>query len=120
MYLNINNFNNRKTLSELRISAHKLEIEKGRYLNINRNERICKNCKLGVVEDEAHFILECPVYSEHREGLYRYMCHEMEIDLKYSGLQGIKEIFLQNNINRMNKLAVFIRDLWEKRNSLAS
>ena len=120
MYLNINNFNNRKTLSELRMSAHKLEIEKGRYLNINRNERICKNCKLGVVEDEAHFILECPVYSEHREGFYRYMCHEMEIDLKYSGLQGIKEIFLQNDINRMNKLAVFIRDLWEKRNSLAS
>ena len=102
------------------MSAHKLEIEKGRYLNINRNERICKNCKLGVVEDEAHFILECPVYSEHREGFYRYMCHEMEIDLKYSGLQGIKGIFLQNDVNRMNKLAVFIRDLWEKRNSLAS
>ena len=62
------------------MSAHKLEIEKGRYINIDRNKKIVKNCKLGAIEDEKHFILEYPAYSVHREILYRHMCREIGID----------------------------------------
>ena len=118
IYLNIKNFNNRKALSELRMSAHKLEIEKGRYVNVNRNDRICRNCNSGLIEDEKHFILKCSAYSVHREGLFSFICQELGIDLKHSGLDGIKAIFLQKDVNIMNKLAVFIRNCWEKRSSL--
>ena len=45
---------------------------------------------------------------------------ELGIDLKYSGLHGIKAIILQNDVNIMNKLAVFIRNCWEKRTSLSA
>jgi hypothetical protein len=36
------------------ISAHSLEIEKGRYYNIPRENRVCLSCKAGKVEDELH------------------------------------------------------------------
>ena len=35
-----------------------LEIESGRYKNITREERICKNCNLNEIGDEYHFL--CP------------------------------------------------------------
>ena len=44
---------------KFRISSHNLEIEHGRYFNISADQRICKLCKL-TVEDEIHFLLECP------------------------------------------------------------
>ena len=48
-----------KELSKLRISAHDLMIERGRYFRpvIPRNQRVCLNCEQ--VEDEIHFMLFC-------------------------------------------------------------
>ena len=43
-YLHINNFENRRAITKLRTSSHKLEIETGRYNKILREERVCKNC----------------------------------------------------------------------------
>ena len=56
----------RKTLVKLRISCHKLRIETGRYDNIPRNERICNFCNCNKIEDETHFLLDCPAYSQVR------------------------------------------------------
>jgi hypothetical protein len=54
----------------LLISSHNLEIEHGRYFNIPADQRICKLCKL-TVEDEIHFLLECPKLEEARhDNLY--------------------------------------------------
>jgi hypothetical protein len=36
----------------MRISAHNLNIETGRFYNLNRHERVCSMCNLKVVEDE--------------------------------------------------------------------
>jgi hypothetical protein len=41
----------RSTLCKFRISAHSLEIEKGRYYNIPREHPVCLSCKAGKVED---------------------------------------------------------------------
>ena len=42
-------------------------IEKGRYLNLERNQRVCSMCNLNDIEDEFHFILRCPAYNDLRE-----------------------------------------------------
>ena len=47
----IKNHNFRQALTKMRISAHKLEIETGRYTKTTREERLCKLCSLEV-EDE--------------------------------------------------------------------
>ena len=58
----------RITLSKLRLSSHRLEIEVGRWARPNRtplDQRKCRVCDK--VEDEFHFILECGLYSQIRK-----------------------------------------------------
>jgi len=60
----------RRAMSCFRCSSHSLEIERGRYSNINRNSRLCMYCQLSginVVEDEFHFLVKCPLYDDIRE-----------------------------------------------------
>ncbi len=47
-------------LTRFRISAHNLEIEKGRHNNIPAGQRYCKLCNNNSVENEIHFLLQCP------------------------------------------------------------
>jgi hypothetical protein len=56
-YLEINNFKIRQSICKIRVSAHSLNIETGRYKNIIRPERKCTNCSKGDIEDEKHFIV---------------------------------------------------------------
>ena len=57
----------RKALVKLRISGHKPLIETGRYDNIPRNERVCNVCNCKTIEDEIHFLLDCPSHSSLRD-----------------------------------------------------
>ena len=52
----------RRIYSKFRISNHKLEIECGRYHDVNRDERFCKNCNSDTVENEFHFAFRCKKY----------------------------------------------------------
>ncbi|KAK2149938.1 hypothetical protein LSH36_430g02000 [Paralvinella palmiformis] len=57
----------RKALTALRLSSHHWKIEMGRWHKphpIHRNDRLCQICN--ALEDEYHFICECPVYNEIR------------------------------------------------------
>ena len=50
----------RVALSKLRTSSHRLEIEMGRWTRPVETPK-CKHCH--TLEDEYHFISECPLYS---------------------------------------------------------
>ena len=55
-----------------RVSAHRLEVETGRWhkpVAVPFNERKCRTC-LNCLEDEFHFLLECPLYHELRKNIY--------------------------------------------------
>ncbi|XP_056020221.1 uncharacterized protein LOC130054426 [Ostrea edulis] len=67
-YLNkIKNFDIRRSICKLRISAHKLMIEVGRYSGITRNERICSKCNSGLLGDEIHFLIKCEKFADERK-----------------------------------------------------
>jgi len=69
----IKNKNLRKNITKLRISAHDLMIEKGRYhrpYKIPVDERICSLCDNNAVEDEKHVVNTCPKYTQEREILH--------------------------------------------------
>ena len=51
----IKNPNIRKTFTQCRVSNPKLQIERGRYENIPHEQRTCKLCDCGEIEDEFHF-----------------------------------------------------------------
>ena len=60
-YLELNERNLTKSLTAFRTSAHKLNIERGRYLNLKVEDRICNVCM--VVEDEMHALCQCKKFS---------------------------------------------------------
>ena len=64
----ITNTNHRTELARFRCPSHNLEIEIGRY-NYNRVERqnmVCTCCNMGMTEEEYHFPLVCPSFSDIR------------------------------------------------------
>ena len=63
----IRHFEQRKCITRLRISAHKLQIESGRYQGTLRQNRICLRCTSGEVEDEVHFLFKCDTHLLKRE-----------------------------------------------------
>lgn len=69
----ITNSVTRHRLTKLRISAHDLAIEKGRYKNVPRDDRVCNWCvltiRLRLIEDENHILYNCDLYSANREKL---------------------------------------------------
>ena len=59
----------RRILSNFRCSSHTLNVEIGRHKNIDYNLRFCDSClkrNVFVIEDEFHFLLNCPQYDELR------------------------------------------------------
>ena len=62
----------RMALTRLRLSAHNLEIETGRYNRTKPEERLCLHCKNNgktEIEDEKHFLIRCPQYEKLRINL---------------------------------------------------
>ena len=62
----------RTPFCKLRICAHMLMIEKGRYLSptVNPEDRLCKLCDRTKGEDEFHFIMKCTLYYALRNDLF--------------------------------------------------
>ena len=65
----------RIALTRFRISSHDLAVERGRYVNIARENRVCNNCNSMLIENEFHFLLTCQKFSELRSKyIKRYYC----------------------------------------------
>ena len=60
----------RRVLTKLRISNHKLMIELGRYNQISRDNWLCQVCGSNQIEDEIHFLFHCSKYSIIRDNFY--------------------------------------------------
>ena len=83
-YLNtIRNTKYRQNLTKLRLSNHRLMIEKGRHLKPKKREeeRICPVCNEGI-EDEVHFIIKCKQYDSLRRPLL-YECSQLRPNFCY-------------------------------------
>ena len=69
----IENFQKRKYFSKLRVSAHDLHIETGRYKKPTKNplnERICHLCNSNEIEDEYHVVIKCSYYNNFRTDMF--------------------------------------------------
>ena len=58
--------NCKKIISKLCLSAHRLNIDTGRYNEVHRDDRKCTKSNLQGIEDEFHFILKCSYYQDIR------------------------------------------------------
>ena len=53
------------SLIKFRLGAHSLRVETDRWLRPKppREQRVCRHCSMQAVEDEQHFLFDCPFYS---------------------------------------------------------
>ena len=92
---------NRKAMTRLRLSSHKLMIERGRWLNILPKDRLCTLCNK--LEDEFHVICECPRYDT---------CRKLYIKPYYvrkPSMDKLIQLLNTDNTIEMQKLAIFIK-----------
>ena len=101
----------RSQLTKLRISAHSLFIETGRYCKpiIPKEKRFCYNCKL-LVENEKHFVLYCPVYDN-----LRFQYCDIFNDELYCGTDPIKNIVNPCDFNSAKHLCHYLYRCFEQR-----
>ena len=56
----------RRRLSQFRMGAHSLGVETGRWQGLHREDRLCRRCGCGEVDDEAHMIWGCSALIDQR------------------------------------------------------
>ena len=70
----------------------------GRYRDIPLENRLCQVCKNDNVEDEIHFLCQCPKYNELRKMLYNNAARE---DPSFHSKDDIdKFVFLMSNLQK--------------------
>ena len=53
------NVKHRQAITKMRISAHKLPVESGRYTKTPYEDRVCTLCQSNEIGDEFHYLLSC-------------------------------------------------------------
>ena len=107
-------------LTRLRVSAHHLRVETGRYTlphALPPEQRVCWLCNNGI-EDEIHLLLICPLYSEERKVLLRECSRANKVFVFLSNKD--KFLFLlESHITSLQyTVAKFIKSAFETRRAI--
>ena len=100
------NIKHRKALAKMRISAHDLHIERGRYLSIPPEARKCPFCP-SEVETEEHVLFHCHQYDSVRKTFKE----KMNLNSEYT----LQNIMTLENVNQIRLVAKFCFDIFENR-----
>ena len=104
------NVNAKKYITRFRTSSHSLNIEKGRHNNVLKSARICKLCHCNDIEDEFHFILKCPFYTDFRKKFIKKFYYEKPSVFKLVMLLSVE------NTKELNNLGKFLVYAMKRRN----
>ena len=112
----INNRNLRVILTKFRLSDHEVNIEKGTYKNIKKQERLCPCCSLKKqTENETHFLSECPYYNNLRQGfMVNLIAHNFSTNSPVSP-KYTEFLFTREDLSILIPLANFIKSALTER-----
>lgn len=99
----------RYTLAKFRTHGHTLESETGIWQRpqVPREQRLCQCCDLGCVEDEMHFVFDCPVYCNIRGQFHERL---------FEGNVGcMRQLFAPQNVNAMGQ---FLKQCFQLRDTI--
>ena len=117
-YLDTLQFNHRRILAKLRLSAHNLHIETGRHTRpvTSINDRKCNECSTCEVEDEYHAVMVCNKYADKRRELFNSIVHECPL---FTSLDGSSKFyFIMNCCGQILKnVARFIQYIFNTRDN---
>ncbi len=99
----------RNIIAKLRLSSHQLNIETGRHRNIERNNRKCIVCPKDELEDEYHFVLICPAYSNLRTKYVKPYYY------KRPNMYKFVQLLNSDNTTTLKHLAVYCKNAFKLR-----
>ena len=110
----------RRTLTKLRISNHKLMIELGRYNDTPRDNRLCPVCDCNQTEDEIHFLFYCSRYATTRDNSYKKIQPFIQNVSRLPVSDLILELMNSSNFFVNMQLIKFISSCFDSRNKMLS
>ena len=60
----------RSLLAQIRLGILPIRIKNGRFRSLPVQQRLCELCEMHKIENEIHFLCECPINHDFRETLY--------------------------------------------------
>ena len=99
-------------MTKLRLGILNLEIVLGRYEGIPREERFCKLCGSGLVEDGMHFVLVCNYFINERQSFIPRSYSEHPSEFKCCQLLRCSENSILNNLSKFLFHACKKRDMF--------
>ena len=92
----------RSALSKFRSGGAPLRLETGRYEGLEVDQRICPICHSSV-EDEKHVLLQCSLYVDFRNALFKQAC---EVNASFGNYtENEKLVFLFSTVDLTRSLA---------------
>ena len=105
-----NNRQTRSLMAQKRCGILPIRIETGHFCNLPAENRLCEICNQNKVEDEFHFLMECPFYHHERQ--------QMLANTNIGAQAGTKkENFKTLFQNHWRDVGVFLNAAWIKRHS---
>lgn len=118
-YLKLNSKQLRGEFARLRLSAHDLQIERGRYVKGDKRkepeERLCTCCTLDECENEYHFAMICPLYNDLRNMLFTKIENAYPLFKEYSNKQKFIWLMSTLDLEILKEIAIYIKDCFVKR-----
>jgi hypothetical protein len=94
-------------LIKFRLNNHNFPVETGRWLNIPRDERVCKLCNSPAIADEFHYLFRCPYFRILRK---LYLPDKY---LTFPNIVTFQKLLCTTKIKEVKNLSRFIRTILE-------
>ena len=94
--------------------------EPGRYDRIPRKNTLCPSCRSSEIEDEIHFLFNCPKYSIPLDEFYnkeKFYVHDIK---NLPPIEAIKELMNSSNYFVNLQLMKFVLSCFDLRSKLLS
>ena len=114
-YLLLPNKKTRIAITQIRISAHRLGVQTGRYFNIPYDERFCPHCDNDNIDDEMHLLFICNHNSDLRLAFFEHLKKLYSNFSSMSISDKLQLLFSQPSIDINKLLGTFVYESLQKR-----
>ena len=119
--LSVNSRSKSSMFTKLRLGTLKLEIETGRWTKKDKDQRFWKLCSSNKIENECHFLFDCPALSSTRDLLLKevFTCCP-KLFPHWSSEEKFTFLFFNDNLDNtiVEYAGTFLRELFAAREKL--
>ena len=81
---------------------------------MNKENRLCNFCNLNAIENEFHFLIDCPNYEKLRKSLFKSIQDTERIDLSRGNItEKLRELFSNGSLQSLYVLSKFVQTAME-------